>query len=274
MPEQQGSEWDPDEVSLARIADWLLGGTQHWPIDRAAGWRLLRISPDAGEQVREGRLLQQRAVRYALDNGVRQFVDLASGLPTQGCVHETADEHAPQCSARVVYADCDQAVSAHARRLLTDGERGARFAAVQADLLRSVQLWGEVLDTGRLSLDEPVCLFATGVLHFIKDWTGVHEQFARYRERLPAGSLLVLSHATDEGIPDSPIVERAAEFHAESDPGQLRGRAEFAELFGDFRLEEPGIVFAPRWHPELGRPGPFGGDPAGSYVLAAAGRKR
>lgn len=268
-----GPDAAPEQPNLARIADWLLGGIQNWEVDRAAGRRLQTIVPEVLKYAREGRLFLQRSVKYALQTEVFQFVDIGSGLPTQGCVHEITDADPRRHDTRVVYADHDPIVQEHSSLILREHGDRSRYVAVTAELLRAEELWKRVLDTGVINPRAPVCLIVTGLLHFVKDDELPHDNLAYYREQLATGSLLVLSHPTDEGIDATPIYEQAVEYHQKTDPGQLRGRAEFAEFFGDFDMVEPGIVFAPAWRPDAAVKSPFADDVVRSILLAGVGRK-
>lgn len=269
-----GPDASPEQPNLARVADWLLGGTQNWEIDRASGRRLQKIVPEILKYTLEGRLFLQRSVKYALEADVFQFVDIGSGLPTQGCVHEVADTDPRRYDMRVVYADHDPVVQEHSSLILREHGDRSRHVAVTAELLRAEELWKRVLNTDIINPKAPVCLIVTGLMHFVKDDELPHDNLAYYREQLATGSLLVLSHPTDEGIDNTPIYEQAAQYHQKTDPGQLRDRAEFAEFFGDFDMVEPGIVFAPTWRPDAAVKSPFADDVARSVLLTGVGRKR
>jgi O-methyltransferase involved in polyketide biosynthesis len=264
---------EPEQPSLARIADWLLGGTQNRAIDRAAGEQLTAMNPEVRDLLRESRLFAQRAVAYALREGVRQFVDIGSGLPTQGCVHEVADQTAGGHDATVVYVDVDPVAVAHADLLLRKNGDPTRQHAVAGDLLDSEGLWRRLTGDGLIDPERPVCLLVTALLHFVKDEMEPARHLAHHRSRLAPGSLLVLSQSTDEGVENSRLEEQAAEFHQQENPGQMRGRAELAAFFGDFELVEPGITFTPEWHPSLGERSPFADHPAGSQQIGGLGRK-
>lgn len=263
----------PAQPSLARIADWLLGGTQNWAVDRAAGAQLETMNPDVRNLMLESRLFEQRAVEYAVGSGVHQFVDIGSGLPTMGCVHEVADQVRPQHDVRVVYVDIDPAVHAHSALLIKEHGDPDRQHALTGDLLDSAILWQRLLDDGLIDARQPLCVLVTALLHFIKDEQRPAQHLAYYRQQLVPGSLLVLSQSTDEGVEDSKLYEQAVEYHQKSDPGQLRSRAELTAFFGDFVLVEPGVTFAPLWRPSPRQRSPFTDHPSGSQLLAGVGRK-
>nr|AGI62227.1 methyltransferase [uncultured bacterium] len=269
-PGDAGAQSAAGPPNQARVYDWLLGGDQSGPVDREFGRRLTDIVPEAQAYARENRAFLTRGVRAALEAGVRQFVDVGSGLPTQGNVHEVAAGP----GTRVVYVDHDPEVVDHANRLLAERGDPARHRAVVADLANAGALWQRVLDTGLIDPAEPVCLSLVAWLHFVTDEQQPGAQLAYLRERLCPGSVLVLSHTTAEGEAEPTIEQQAAEVHRTDQPGQLRGRAEFAAFFDGFELVEPGVTWAPLWQAEAGVETPFTGDPVGSHTLAAVGRKR
>lgn len=263
----------PTVPHLARINDWLLGGDQNWPIDRAEGQRLRTMMPEVDTLVLESRLATQRAVAHAAAAGVTQFVDLASGLPTQGCVHEIADRVRPARDTHVLYVDVDPVVTAHAAWLLAERADPARHRVLTGDALNPDALWPRIAADGLIDPTAPLCLLLTALLHFVKDAQQPAEHLARHRDRLAPGSLLVLSQSTDEGTDPSRLMAKAVEFHRAEQPGQLRSRAEVAALFGDFELLEPGLTFGPLWRPDPHVPSSFADRPAASQLLIGVGRK-
>lgn len=264
---------EPEQPSLARITDWMLGGTQNWEVDRVAGARLEAINPRAHDLLLESRLFLRRAVTYALDAGVRQFIDVGSGLPTMGSAHEVADGAVGDHDTTVVYIDIDPVTTAHSAMLLREQGDPGRHHAIDGDLLDPAGLWRRLLADGLIDQRRPACLLVNALLHFFQDEMNPAGHLARHRSQLAPGSLLVLSQATDEGVENDVLAAQAAEFHQKEDPGQMRGRAEIAGFFGDFVLVDPGITFAPQWRPALGERGPFATDPAACQLLAGVGRK-
>jgi O-methyltransferase involved in polyketide biosynthesis len=264
---------EPAAPHLARINDWLLGGDQNWAVDRAEGERLTAIMPEVRTLVLESRLVQQRVVAHAVGAGVTQFVDLASGLPTCGSVHETADRVRPAGDTRVVYVDVDPVVTAHAAWLLAERADPARHHVLTGDALDPDALWPRIVADGLIDPVAPMCVLLTALLHFVKDARRPAEHLARHRERMAPGSLLVLSQSTDEGTDPVGLVDKAVEFHRNDQPGQLRNRAELAAFLGDFELVDPGVTFAPQWRPDPHVPSPFGADPAASHLLVVVGCK-
>ncbi|HEV2778247.1 MAG TPA: SAM-dependent methyltransferase [Actinophytocola sp.] len=268
--------------SVARVYDYYLGGTAHRAVDRQFGDVVLAAFPSVRSIARANRIFLHRAVRRLVRLGVRQFVDIGSGLPTMGSTHAVADEVAPG-AATVVYVDNDPEVVAHSRAIIAaDGEPG-RHAAIHGDLRDPGRLWRAIDDTGLIAAARPVGLLMIAVLHLRQlDANGVDigsQAVARFRELLPNGSYLALSHATKDGVPDhvkAGLADTSRAYLTNRSPAIWRTRAEIAGLFGDFELVEPGITWTPLWHPEETGPGTpeiTFGTPAEAAVLAGLGRK-
>jgi hypothetical protein len=229
------------------------------------------------------RLFLHRAVRYLVRHGVRQFVDIGSGVPTMGATHTVADELAPG-AATVVYVDNEPAAVARSRILIAEDGDPARHAAVRADLREPDRLWRAAVRTGLVDPARPVGLLMIAVLHVRQPGRdGVDSgprAVARYRELLAAGSHLVISHATKDGVaePVAATLPGIGELYdTHGSPATWRSRADIAALFGDFELVEPGLTWTPLWRPEESGPGApvvdFD-DPSESIVLAGVGCKR
>ncbi|GLY68006.1 SAM-dependent methyltransferase [Amycolatopsis taiwanensis] len=259
--------------STGRVYDFYLGGQHNYAIDREFGQRMVDMMPEARIFARENRAFVRRAVRYARRVcGITQFVDIGSGLPTQGNVHEIADESGQD--ARVVYVDNDPVARAHAQILLADTADPERHFAVDADFLDGFTLWKRVIETGRLDPDRPICLLVSALLHFVVPDQHPEQMLDFYRDQLPSGSLLVLSHCTDEDTTPA-LQEVAARYVATTSNAHLRGRSEVRKFFGDFELIDPGLVWTPQWHPELAASDEqaFEGDPAATLAIAGVARK-
>jgi S-adenosyl methyltransferase len=238
----------------ARIYDYLLDGKDNFPADRDVAEQLLAIAPVARDVVEDNRAFLRRVVRFLTrEAGVRQFIDLGSGLPTQGNVHEIAQAEAPE--ARVVYVDNDAMVVTHSRALLA----GDNTATIQADLREPEGVLGHPEVRELIDFDQPVALLLMAILHFIPDDEDPPGIVARFRDALPAGSYLSVSHGTRD-LPErwdlSP--EAMAEMGAKVE--QLyrlttaslvtRTRAEVERFFDGFDLVEPGVVEIQRWRPD------------------------
>ena len=255
----------------ARIYDYFLGGKDNFPADREVADQMLAIAPVARDVVEDNREFLRRVVEVLAGAGIRQFVDLGSGLPTQGNVHEIAQAAAP--GARVVYVDSDPMVVAHSRALLA----GDNTVAIEGDLRQPDEVFGhpevrELIDFGR-----PVALLLLAILHFVPDDQDPFGVVARYTDALPAGSYLAISHGTRD-IPERPDLspEEMADMGAKVEQlYQLttaslvtRGRAEVERFFDGLELLDPGVVEIQRWRPD-GRTSPL---PGGFYGGVA--RKR
>ncbi|MFW6691621.1 SAM-dependent methyltransferase [Streptomyces sp. MAR4 CNX-425] len=242
-------EIDVSKPHPARIYDYLLGGKDNYEADRRAGEELVAAAPEARIGLRANRAFLQRAVRHVVGAGVRQVLDLGTGLPTSPNVHETARETAPD--TRVVYVDNDPIVRAHADALLSDSG-GTRI--VLADV-RDVQ---GILDhpdvRGVLDFDRPVAVFLVAVLHFLTDADEPGRIAATLRDALPAGSYLVLSHATGDFADRT---DAQAVYKKATAGLNLRTYAEVEAFFDGFGLVEPGLVQVPFWRPDTEPPAPY-----------------
>lgn len=189
------------------------------------------------------RAFLRRAVRFLLGQGIRQFLDIGSGIPTVGNVHEVALETAPD--ARVVYVDTDPIAVTHSRAILAGDER---TVVVHADGRDPEALLASPEVTGLLDLGRPVGLLMVALLHFVPDGQDPAGILARYRSLLASGSYLALTHASTEGSPDRAPVQEL--YRRTPTPIQLRSRAGITRLFAGFELVEPGVVYLPEWRPE------------------------
>jgi hypothetical protein len=232
----------------ARIWNYWLGGKDHYPVDRAAGDAYCEIYPGIVDTARAGRYFMARAVRYlAAEAGVRQFLDVGTGLPAVDNTHEIAQRVAPE--SRIVYVDNDPLVLAHARALLTSRPEGA-CDYVDADMRDPDDILKAATRT--LDLTQPVALLLIGVLGHISDYGAARSVVRGLLEAFPPGSYLALADSVRVG--DAHIA--AAESYAETGavPYQLRSPEEIAGFFGGLDLVPPGIVPVPEWRPD---PAPF-----------------
>jgi hypothetical protein len=188
----------------ARIYDYFLGGKDNFPADREVADQVLAIAPVARDVVEDNRAFLRRVVRHlAGEAGVRQFIDLGSGLPTQGNVHEIAQEVAPD--ARVLYVDNDAMVVTHSRALLA----GDNTVAIQADLREPEAIVGHPEVRELIDFEQPIALLLMAILHFIPDDEDPYGIVARFRDAMAAGSYLAVSHGTRD-IPVRPDMSSAA----------------------------------------------------------------
>jgi hypothetical protein len=257
--------FDMTVAHQARMYDYLLGGKDNYAADREAMEMILKVHPEAAFAARANRAFLGRAIRYlAADAGIRQFLDIGTGIPTAGNTHEIAQEIAPEC--RVVYVDYDPVVLAHARALLTSTEAGAT-QYIDADLrdvdaiLRQAR---EVLDFTR-----PVAVTLVSILHAIPDADDPHAIVARLMDAMPSGSYLALSHGGSDLLDQETLAAFKDIGEAKMVRQQLivRSHAEVARFFEGLDLVEPGLVRLEEWRP---RPA----DEAGrSSMWCALGRK-
>ena len=230
----------------ARIWNYWLGGKDNYEGDRAAGDQIRQLHPGIGEYARADRLFLGRAVRHLVEEaGIRQFLDVGTGLPTADNTHEVAQRIAPE--SRIVYVDNDPLVLAHARALLTSTPEG-RTDYLDEDL-RNVDA---ILEHASKTLDfsEPVALILLGVVIFIGEDDEAYGLVRTLMDRLPAGSHLVLSHTVTH--PSMPDVDEAVKFWNEHGTPKLTQRtpADVTRFFDGFQLLEPGVVSCSRWRPE------------------------
>jgi SAM-dependent methyltransferase len=245
-PEWQPAGIDVDTPSAARIYDYALGGAHNFAADRAAASALFKALPGdtAWMVARANRAFLQRAVRYCCAQGIRQFLDLGSGIPTVGNVHEIANQMDPAC--RVVYVDNDPVSVATTRHLL-DG--APNTAMVEADM-RDHDAVLDAEETRRLlDFSKPVALMMLAVLHYLSGDDDVPEVIARYSAVLAPGSFLVISHITDDPRPEVEAAIRKV-FDKTPTPVTHRGRDEVVTFFDGLQLVEPGVVWTPQWRPD------------------------
>jgi O-methyltransferase involved in polyketide biosynthesis len=243
---------DLDRPNAARIYDWFLGGDANWAIDRQFGEQAVKTFPMIKTVARAGRDFLGRGVRYLARNGIDQFLDLGSGVPTVGNVHEVATDVNPD--ARCVYVDNEPVAVAHSQILLEQEGVAGRHAVLQGDLRDPADIWKRALDTGVLDPNRPIGLIMVGVLYFLRAEEPVAQTIRKYLSLLPAGSYFLSSHLTDDGLQDMADADSRErimkQYNQSSTPLHLRSRAEFTSFFEGLELVEPGIVYLPEWHPE------------------------
>jgi hypothetical protein len=250
---------------IARVYDYWLGGKDNYAADRAAGDAALQAYPDLASSVRVNRAFLARVVRYlTAEAGIRQFLDIGTGIPTANNTHEVAQRVGPE--SRVVYVDNDPIVLTHARALLTSNAAGAT-AYIDADLRDT----GKILAEARNVLDfsQPMAVLLLHVLHFIPDTDDPWGTVAKLMEPLPSGSYLVLAHGTREL--DRQDLREATSQYNQNTAATIwpRNKAEVARFFDGLDLVEPGITPVGVW-----RPGPMDDIPDhGLSTYTAVARK-
>jgi O-methyltransferase involved in polyketide biosynthesis len=236
---------DVTRPSIARIYDYLLYGKDNFAVDRAAAEHLMqsRLEPRRLSLANRGFLL--RAVRFFAQQGISQYLDLGSGLPTSPSVHEVAREIIPD--ARVVYVDHDPIVVAHNDALLAtrDGVITIRADVRDPDAVLADGALAKCID-----FDEPVAVLLLGVLHFISLDEDAQGIIARFRQRMAPGSYLAVSLGTSDGADPEMLAEATQTYAAARMPFTLRSRAQIMDLFDGFSLIEPGLVSLPEWRPD------------------------
>ncbi|YCK33786.1 SAM-dependent methyltransferase [Actinomadura sp. ATCC 39365] len=232
---------DPNVPSSARVYDYLLGGKDNVAVDRAVAEKLLAVAPDARAVARANRRFQIEAVRHVARQGVRQFIDLGTGIPTAPSIHETVREVSPAC--RVVYVDHDPMVRLHAQVMLAD-QPGV--AGIQGDLRRPADVLADPHVTGLIDFDQPVCVLMVGVLHFVTDAEDPPGIVAAFRKPMAPGSHLVLSHAMAESSPEA-IAQLDLATAGSPAQGAFRSHGEVLRLFDGFELIGPGLVPVQDW---------------------------
>ncbi|MEW2404292.1 SAM-dependent methyltransferase [Streptomyces sp. NPDC046862] len=263
--------WAPRSIditvpSVARIYDYFLGGSHNFEVDREAARRAMEFVPGMPKIMQANRAFMRRAVRYATGEGITQFLDIGSGIPTFGNVHEVARQAHP--GARVVYVDHDPVAVAHSQAVL-EGDEDADVVA--ADLRKPLDIL-ESPQVGRLiDLNRPVALLLVAILHFVEDADDPYGAVAELRDALAPGSLLVLSHAGYEGIPLPPErAEGAVDVYKDiRSPLIMRTREEIARFFEGYDMVEPGLVPLANWRPDTA---PEDEDPYAFSAIAGVGR--
>ncbi|SDN93223.1 SAM-dependent methyltransferase [Lentzea jiangxiensis] len=254
---------DTDVPSAARVYDFLLGGGHNFASDRVVGEKVLRVLRDGRAIASSNRSFMRRAVLLMMEHGIDQFLDLGSGIPTVGNVHEIVQRENPD--ARVVYVDHDEVAVSHSQLILEGNDNAG---VVQADMCQPQDVLSDPVVKDLIDFSKPVGLLMVAVLHFVPDSKGPAEVVARYRDAVPPGSLIALSHLTADFKPEEMGFVVDAMEHSR-DPMHFRSLARFEPMFAGMELLEPGVVPAPRWHPELGPAGE--GGPEDVYV--GIGRK-
>lgn len=266
--------WAPQGIdisvpSVSRMYDFYLGGSHNFEVDREAARKAMEFMPGLPKVMQANRAFMRRAVRYALSEGVGQFLDIGSGIPTFGNVHEVAQAIDP--AAKVAYVDHDPVAVAHSQAVL-EGNDGATIAS--ADLRRPWEIRDSPEVSKLLDFDRPVALLLVAVLHFIEDADDPQGAVAALRDMLAPGSLLIVTHATYEGIPLSREEAGGAVgvYRNIRNPLIMRTRDEVARFFDGYELVEPGLVSMPEWRPENAA-APENEDPYAFSGIAGVGRK-
>jgi hypothetical protein len=245
---------DITKPNIARVYDFMVGGKDHFAIDRMAAQKALEIMPDAQEAGYACRAFLRRVVRYlAAEAGIRQFLDIGSGLPTQTNVHNVAHQVNP--AARVVYVDNDPMVLVHGRALLAVEQTST---VIQADIRQPEAILDNPVVRSDLNFDEPIGLLLLSILHHLHDDEDPVGIAATLRDALPSGSYLAIIHFWDPAEENPYISSRVKEaervFNETLGTGRWRRRDEISKYFGDFEMVDPGLVPLAEWRPDSEAP--------------------
>jgi len=257
---------DTKRANVARVYDYWLGGSHNFLPDQDLGRSMAAVDPNVKAIARANRAFLGRAVRFLAASGIRQFLDIGSGIPTEGNVHEVAQQAEPAC--RVAYAEVDPVAVAHSKAILA-GNPGA--AIIEADLREPDKILAHEQMRRLIDLGQPTGLLLVAVLHCIGDADDPWRIVATLRDALAPGSYLVLSHATNESRPD--VVRAAEKVYHRSAPsdGRTRSREEILHFFDGFDLAEPGLTYVPQWRPDS--PADVPDDPSTLWFLVGVARK-
>jgi hypothetical protein len=255
----------PDIPSAARVYDYLLGGKDNYPADRAVAESMIAQLPNVRTAVQWNRAFLRRVVRYLVgEAGIRQIVDIGAGLPTVGNTHDIALNVSPE--ARVVYVDHDPVVLAHARNML----HGVPNAAIiERDLLAPDEILADPVLRSLIDFGEPAAFLFLSILHFVSDEADPAGLIARLLEPFPAGSHVAISHATPDTVPEVNDVERV--FDEATEQAHVRSRVDIAKLVAGMEILEPGLAWPPEWRPDPGDEVPA--NAAESYYCVVVARK-
>jgi hypothetical protein len=242
-------QWAPTSIDLthpsaARVYDYYLGGSHNFAVDREMADEAMRLWPELPQIMQANRSFLRRAVRYLSSQGITQFIDIGSGIPTAGNVHEVAQRENPD--ARVVYVDNDPVAVTHSRAILADT---AGATVVQADLRSPEQIFDDDALQSLIDLTRPVALLLVAVLHFVSDEDDPYGLVARLCARLPQGSYLAISHASSDGQPELAASHQQL-YQRTPTPMTMRTGEEIKRFFSGTRLVSPGLVPISRWRPD------------------------
>ncbi len=243
-PSWTSEDLDIERPSPARVYDYYLGGSHNFVVDRRLARQAMDLWPELPLIMQANRAFLRRSVRYLVRQGITQFLDIGSGIPTEGNVHEVAQAASPL--SRVVYVDIDPVAVAHSRAMLAGNPLAD---IIRADLRNVTAIFDDPRARQLLDPSQPMGVLMVAMLHFVPDEADPANIVARYRQMMAPGSYLVVSHATHEGRPDQagPHTEL---YRRAGAPLTMRSRLEVEALFDGFELVPPGVVFLPLWRPD------------------------
>jgi hypothetical protein len=257
---------DTAKANSARVYDWWLGGDHNFRADQDAARSMIAIEPNVRPIARANRAFLGRAVRFlAAEAGIRQFLDIGSGIPTENNVHQVAQASAPD--ARVVYADADDVAVAHSR-LILDGNPDA--TVIRADLREPASILADPETQLLLDFTQPIAVLLVSVLHFIPDADSPHQIVATLRDALVPGSYLVISHGCSDSRPEVLSALETVYKTKVAAQGRTRTREEIVGFFDGFTLVDPGLAWVSQWRPD--RPEDVPEHPEEYWFLAGVGQ--
>src|SRR5215207_7482429 len=266
-PKDNPTQLDLARPSAARIYDYLLGGFHNFEVDRAAAREITRVLPDMPMYMRTNRAFLRRIVRFLTDQGIDQFLDLGSGIPTVGNVHEVAQQANP--SARVVYVDNEPVAINHSRTILQDNPKAT---VIQADIRQPEVILDHPETQRLLDFNKPTAVLLLSVLLFVTDDEESYRVVRSIRDVLVPGSYIAISHPTDDETPPEQGEQAKRLYASIGTPVRIRSYNEFEGYFEGLELVEPGLVHVPLWRPE-GPDDLFLNNPELSAYYAGVGRK-
>ena len=257
-------------ATSARIYDYLLGGIHNFAADREAARAIVSMFPVMPVAAKSNRAFLRRSVRYLAGQGITQFLDIGSGIPTVGNVHEVVQEST--ADGRVIYVDIDSVAVAESLDIL---EGNAHATAIRGDVRDPQAILGHPKVKAFLDFGQPIALLLVAVMHFVPDDQEAYDSVRQLLSALAPGSHLVMSHGLQVPVDkmDEPDLLAAHDVYKQQTTSQLklRTREEFTRFFDGTRLVEPGVVWVPQWRPAPDDPQDFADDPAACAMLAAVG---
>lgn len=238
---------DIDKPSASRIYDVHLGGSHNFQVDRDAAKKIVQFMPELPEILRANRSYLRRAVHYLTGQGITQFLDLGSGIPTVGNVHEIAWQTNPDC--KIVYVDVDPVAVAHSRGILGGSDRAT---AVHGDLRRPKDVLEDPETQRLLDFSQPIAVLMVAVLHFVPDSDDPLGIIRQYLDAVVPGSYLAISHASLQGSSPKRAEDATQQFRRSVTDFSMRTRSEITDLFAGLEMVEPGVVYLTEWRPDAG----------------------
>ena len=248
---QEPHGWIPPAVvdtktpNVGRMYDFYLGGKDNIEADRQAALQVAEAVPNIARLARENRAFLGRAVRFMIGAGIDQFIDIGTGLPTQGHVHQVTGEVCPR--ARVVYVDNEPVVLAHARALIPPN---GRTAVVEADMREPEAIIGHPATRELIDFSRPVGVLLVAMLHFATDADDPASIVGAFTSRMASGSAVAISHVTRDGPPVDALAEAEAVYRETSAPVSFRSREQIVRMFAGLEVVVPGVVYVPDWRPD------------------------